>query len=105
MEMNLILHKTEPVWFHTKTRFDTEGTRKWPINIKCVQTWPCKLLSRRRFKDESYQPLKDKLLNMRLGMNVNMFVSKYYVNPNKLDISCQIVSKACPRQFPCLPLK
>ena len=46
------LHKNEPVWFHTKTCFDTERTRKWPINIKCVQTWLCKLLSRRSFKDK-----------------------------------------------------
>ena len=30
---------------------------------------------------------------------------KTYINPNKLDISCQIVSNARPRQFPCSPLK
>lgn len=34
---------------------------------------------------------------------VNMYVSKHYINPNKLDISCQMVSNAW--WLPRLPLK
>lgn len=39
----------------------------------------------------------------RHGCAVNMYVSKHYINPNKLDISCQMVSNAW--WLPRLPLK